>query len=122
MEETLTGLLTSVAGGRRYWVRAPQGAPLPHIVLNRVSGIRDYHLRGASGLVESRVQVDCYGETYASVRAVARAVVAAVSGHRGGSIRGVFVDNERDLPAEDAGPVKRLFRVSIDLMIQHGDS
>jgi hypothetical protein len=121
MEEALTALLANVAGGRRHWVRAPQNVTKPFIVLNRVSGGRDYHMQGPSGFVTSRVQCDIYGETYTSAKTTARALVAAVSGHRGPLIQGVFIDAERDLPAEDSGTVKNLFRVSIDLNITHSE-
>lgn len=122
MEEALTTLLASVASGRRYWVRAPQGATLPYVVLNIVSGVRDYHTRGASGYVQSRVQADCYGATYSTSKTTARALRAATSGVRGGNIQGVFIESERDLPAEDAGPVNNLFRTSVDLIIHHKET
>ncbi len=122
MEEELTALLVHVAGGRRYWGSAERGAVKPYVVLNRISGVADYHMQGASGLVASRVQADCYGATYTSARQAARDLKRAVSGRRSGPIQGVFVDGDRDLPAEDAGPVNQLFRVSIDLIIQHQET
>lgn len=127
MEEALTSLLASVAGGRRYWVRAAQGAARPYVVLNVISAPRDYHTRGASGYVQSRVQCDCYGDTYSSTKTTARAVRAATSGVRSGAIQGIFVETERDLPDGDAGPaanqpVNNLFRISVDLIIHHIES
>ena len=122
MEELLTGLLSGVAGGRRYWGRAPQNAARPFVVLTRVSGFRDYHMQGSSGLVETRVQADCYADTYTAAKGVARAIDTALSGHRAGAIQGIFIDSERDLPAADAGEVNHLFRVSLDLMIHHQEN
>ena len=119
MEETITALLANVAGGRRHWVRAPQAAARPFIVLNRISGTRDYTMQGPSGYVQSRVQVDVYAETYTSAKATARQAIAALSGVRTGSVLGVFLDAERDLTSEDAGTVKHLFRVSLDFNIHH---
>lgn len=121
MEEVLTGLLATVAGGRRYWVRAPATATRPFIVLNRVNGIRDYHMQGASGYIASRVQIDCYADTYSATKAIARSVISSLSGHSGGSIQAIFIESERDLPAADAGEVTNLFRNSIDITIHHGD-
>lgn len=121
MEEILTSLLANVAGGRRFWTRAPQNATKPFIVLNRVSGVRDYHMQGPSGFVSSRVQCDVYAATYTEAKTTARALVGAVSGHRGSIIQGVFIDAERDLPAEDSGVVTNLFRVSIDLNVYHSE-
>lgn len=119
MEEIIVALLAPVADGRCHWVRAPQGEPLPHLILTRVGGVRDYRSAGASGFVPSRVQVDAYADSYTTAKALARSVTATVSGYRSGAILGVFVAAERDLPATDAGEVSHLFRVSLDLSIVH---
>ncbi len=126
MEEALTSLLSGVAGGRRYWVRAPQSlSTRPYLVMHRVSGNRDMHLKGASRYVQSRVQVDIYDDTYGGAKAVARAVRDAVSGFAGTiggvQIQRINVDSERDLPADDTGAVTELYRVSIDLMVHHDE-
>lgn len=121
MEEALTALLASVAGGRRYWTRAPQTAARPFVVMNRVDGIRDYHMQGPSGYVASRVQLDAYGDTYTATKAVARSIVSTLSGHSGGDIQAIFIEGERDLPAADAGDVTNLFRTSIDIIVHHGE-
>lgn len=120
MEEALTALLASVAGGRRYWVRKPQTDPArPYIVMQRIGGLPDYHMQGPSGYVASRVQIDVYADTFTSAHSTADQVVGLLSGYRDGDIRGVFVDGLRDLPASDAGEVSHLFRVSIDVIVHH---
>ena len=123
MEEAITALLAPVAGGRRYWVRAPQGTAYPQIILHRVGGEPHYVMSGPSGYVASRVQVDVYAETYSTLIATERAIVALVSGYAGETastrILGVFIDAIRNLPAEDAGSVTHLFRTTIDLMVHH---
>ncbi len=126
MEEALTSLLSGVAGGRRYWVRAPQSlSTRPYIVMHRVSGNRDMHLKGPSRLVFSRVQVDIYDDSYGGAKTVARAVRDAVSGFAGTiggvQIQRINVDSERDLPADDTGEITELFRTSIDIMIFHDE-
>lgn len=122
MEALLTELLAAVAGGQRYWLRAPQGEKPPYVVLQRASGVRDYHQQGASGLVKSRVQIDCYAATYEDVKTTAVAVVNALSGRRFGIIQAIFIDGERDLPAADAGEVTNLLRTSIDIMVHHKET
>lgn len=122
MEQELTDLLAGVAGGRRHWVRAPQGVELPFIVMQRISGIRDYVNAGPSGYVQSRVQFDVYAGTYVTARSTAWSLVAAISGHSGGTIQGVFVESERDLPASDTGEVSQLYRVSIDAIVHHQET
>jgi hypothetical protein len=119
MEEEITALLASVAGGRRYWVRAPQDAARPFVVLNRITGIIDYQMNGPSGYVSSRIQADCYADTYSATKATARAVKTVLSGYNGGTIQGAFIDNERDLPASDAGEVTNLFRTELDILVHH---
>lgn len=121
MEEALTALLASVASGRRYWGRAPQVEPRPYVVLSRASGVRDYHMQGPSGFVQSRVQIDCYADKYTEAKATGLAVRDALSGYAGGDIQLIQIDSERDLPAADAGEVTHLFRVSIDLIVSHGE-
>jgi hypothetical protein len=129
MEETITGLLASVASGRRYWGRAPQSISAdtgPYLVLSRVDGVRDYQMSGASGYVSSRVQIDVYGKTYTATKTAARAAVAALSGQSltstAGVVQGIFVDSERDLPAADAGEVTSLFRTSVDIIVHHEEN
>jgi len=55
---TVTGVATKV-----HWGLAPQGAPAPYIVVSRVFADPVNNLDGADGMVISRVQVDCWGET-----------------------------------------------------------
>lgn len=126
MEETITALLASVASGRRYWGRAPQGINAdvgPYIVLTRVDGIRNYVMAGPANYVASRVQADVYGKTYTASKQTARAVVSALSGVSVTStvavIQGIFIDSERDFTAADAGEVSQLFRTSIDIIVHH---
>lgn len=122
MEEAITALLATVAGGRRYWVRKPQTDPgRPYLVMQRVSRLPNYHMKGPSGYVFSRLQIDVYGDTFTSTKAAADEARAILSGYAGGDIQGVFLDAERDLPAADAGDVTNLFRISLDFTIHHGE-
>nr|CAD6412998.1 hypothetical protein REQ54_01093 [Rhizobium sp. Q54] len=121
MEEALTALLAPVAGGRRYWVRAPQNVERPFIVLSRIDGLPGYHYQGPSGLVSSRVQIDVYSDRFTEVTSVTRLLKDMLSGYKGGAIQGVFIESERNLPAADAGEVTSLFRTSIDITVHHGE-
>jgi hypothetical protein len=121
MEEDLTTLMASIAAGRRYWVRAPQDTARPYVILNVIDTPRGYTMKRQDGLIQSRVQADVYADSYSSAKSVARSINALLSGYRGGKFQGVFVDSERDLPAETAGSVTPLFRISLDLMIHYGE-
>lgn len=128
MEESLVALLLATAGitslvsTRIYWTLKPQGTANPYIVLTRVSGVRDYAYQGPSRLIPSRVQVDCYGLTFASAKNIARAVEARLSGVKltqGATIfEGGFLEGERDTFEAEATPDK-LFRTSLDFIIWH---
>lgn len=114
--------LPQLVGSRIHWVLSPQKTALPRIVLYRISGVRDMHMNGPSGLVASRVQVDCISTGYASAKAVARSVEARLSGYSGttGNIRfeGCFLIGERDDYSDTETPDK-LFRTSLDFDIWH---
>lgn len=123
MEADLLALLAPIASGRSYYVRAPQGEPYPYLILNRASLVPNYTMAGASGLSQTRMQIDVYGNNWPSTVSTAQALQNLVSGFSGivGSTRfqGIFIDAVRDLPASDAGDVTQLFRISIDIMIHH---
>jgi hypothetical protein len=101
--------------------RRDQGGALPAIVLHRIDGQRDYHLTGASGLVASRMQVDCWAATYGDAKRAARAVDAVMSAARWtvGAVRidAVLIADERDDTFDEDG--NALYRTSLDLMVHH---
>lgn len=123
MEEVITALLASVAGGRRYWMRAPQNTNAeagPYIVLHRIDGVPRYHMEGGDGLVASRIQANCFARTYTAAKAASRALVATLDGYSGGTIQAIFIENEgRDLAATDAGEVNNLFAIAVDFIVHH---
>ena len=116
MQESLTALLladTAIAGltgngDRLYWNVGEQGKPDPMAVLYLISGVPDYHMQGASGLVESRVQIDCRAGTVAEALALARAIEARLSGYRGTrdgiKFMGIFKQSERARFDPDPAP------------------
>lgn len=116
--------VTALVSARINWLRRPQGESLPAIVLHRIDGAPDYHHAGASGLVVSRVQVDCLGLSYASVKAIARAFEAAVTAQTftQGAIRFdvIMIADERDSTFNEAP--ETLFRTSLDLLVHHASA
>lgn len=123
MEQALLALLAPVAGGRRYWLKKPQNdVGSPYLILQRISSPVDYHFQGPDSLRQTRVQIDVYGDSWPAVYQAAREVTSILSGYRGGDIQGIFIDNQRDLPASDAGEVTHLYRTSIDVMVNHQEN
>lgn len=121
MEAKLTALLAPIAGGKRYWVRVPQGTAAPYLLLNKVSDIPAYTMSAPIAHAEARVQIDIYATTFTALASLSTAVKNLLSGYRDEEIQGIFIDSERNLPAADAGDVTNLFRTSIDINIHYGD-
>ncbi|RZJ19122.1 MAG: DUF3168 domain-containing protein [Brevundimonas sp.] len=103
------------------WVRRPQGEALPAIVLHVIDRTPDVHHGGASGVVQARVQVDCWAASYAAAKSLARAVETALTARAfsRGAVRFDVILSiaERDDSFEEAG--KPVFRTSLDLMVHH---
>jgi hypothetical protein len=129
MIEAVTAILladagvTALVGNRVHAMRLPQSVSVwPYINLQQISGVREYHQQGPSGLVEGRLQLDAWGERYLDAKNAAHAAARALSGYRDDTIRGGFIDNERDYADESAGGVTRLFRTQIDIMIWYKET
>lgn len=130
MEEAIYSLLSGDAGltaevsDRIFWNLRPQDdGAFPAIVLRLISSNDKYHMGGADGLTESRIQVDAMGETYAAAKTAARAVTAVLGGYRGtvGStiFQSIEKDNERDTIEGETDDQVRIHQVSIDFLIWH---
>ena len=120
MEEDFRALLladsgvTALAGSRVNWGAHPQGQPLPGVVLTVVSDFEGLVMSGPNKLFEGRVQVDCYGHTYADAKGVARAVRDLLHGYRGGGFRLVEHVATRDSRESGSNEAERPFRTSLD--------
>lgn len=108
-EDFRTALLTDEVKGRigerMSWGEVPQAQPRPLVVLWDITGTPDYTMTGPSGLENRHVQIDAWGEDYASAKEVSRAIVRALALVKGvvgvTEFQGAFVINERD--SNDAG-------------------
>lgn len=117
--------LVAVVETRIDWdVRPQHVTDLPAITLTMVSGNPDYSHDGVTGLVMSRIQVDCWGLTKAAALAASRAVKALLKTgfiQNEVTFQGCFLDNERqgyEEPGSEAP--ERFYRVSLDYLIWHG--
>ena len=94
------------------------------IVLHRVSGVRDYRLSGASGLVQSRIQADCYGATYRACDETAAALIAFLNGYSGTfegvQFQRIEIDDERGTN-ETESEGRHIFMKQVDLLIWHDE-
>lgn len=103
----------------------PQGETRPSVVQNLITEGSGYHMRGDDGLIQVRVQVDCWALTQDLAVNLANLVFDRLTGFSGsvvfGSdspqqeivVRGVFHDQGRD----DYDPVPKLFDRRRDYLI-----
>lgn len=117
MEEQLFALLSNAVSFPLAWGTLGSGTSTPRAAMYRTSGVRDMHMRGL-GLMLGRVQIDCYGATYAEAISASRDIRSALEGYRGGVIQGAFLDAVRDTQADDAN---LLHRVSLTFSITYRD-
>jgi hypothetical protein len=106
--------------------RAPQGEVRPFVVCRRAGGAPVLTYAGPTLLGGRRVQVDCYGDSYADADGLALAAVAALNGFagvvstpafsidvRGALLEDVSDDFEPPVHADEAG----YHRVSLDFLV-----
>lgn len=85
MEEALrahladNGGLRALVDDRIEW--AVRGAA-PSVALHLISSPPDTTLAGQSGLVQARVQIDCWADTFAKAKQIGAAVIAALPPRR----------------------------------------
>jgi hypothetical protein len=127
MQEDLIALIladagvTAAAGTNVWWMRRPQGQVAPFAILQMVSSVPAITMTAEANWTDSRVQVDCYGPTYAVARGVARAVAARLGGYSGTAgttaFQGVFRISERDLYEAGETEADRLYRVMLEFRV-----
>ena len=66
--------VSDVIGTKVFPAIAPQGTELPYITYQIISNNADQHMSGASGLQETRIQLNCWSASYAEVQNLAEAV------------------------------------------------
>jgi hypothetical protein len=116
-----TSGVTALVSQRVYCGSRPQGGALPDIIINRISGAPIYTDDGESGLAEARLELECWGTTYASAKNPARAVIVSLSaffGTVGGTtFQYILLDAERDLREGGGNADEYLFRTQLDFRI-----
>lgn len=121
METSFRALLTSSApitalapADRLTWGRLGQGKPFPAAVLRTVSNIQGMTQQGPDGLWQGRVQIDCYGLTFADALALAEAIIARLNGYRDDHFRLIVLDARRD--HDETSAADRPHRISLDFL------
>lgn len=70
--------VTGIVSNRIYPVLIPQGATLPAITYQRVSGWHEHTLQGYTGMENPQIQVDCWSNSYSTAKGLGLAVRDAV--------------------------------------------
>lgn len=115
----LSSAVTILTGSRLRFEWPDQDTEIPAVVLTRVGGGRESALASANYFEDALLQLDCFADTYATVKALAAAVKAALHGYTGSAgsftIAGVYLRNETDLSEKDGDFERR--RVSLDFSV-----
>lgn len=107
--------LTSLVSTRIYPNIAPQESTLPIVVYRTVSSVRETAMGSDPGIVETRVQLSCFGTTYSSAKNVAKQVRLATQRWSGTGVFDTFIDSEVDLYE----PNTLYHHVMVDIKIHH---
>ena len=108
---TLLGTGNTSAGTRIFPMTAPDAVVRPYLVYQRITANDENVLNGTSGLYNTRLQIDCYADTYAGVNALAAQVDALMVAW---VIQNVSL-GQQDLYEQDV----KLYRIQVDYSIWH---
>jgi hypothetical protein len=122
------GPTAAIIGTRVHPGSIPQDGTVPAIVYQRISTLRETDLDGPSDMVNVRMRLDLWHNTYAGVKALADAVRVALNGvglaspHLLGAepVQFVYLDNDGDLP--DFEGDRRDYRVAQDWIVIHTET
>lgn len=119
-EKGIYTLLSGLAGGRVYALRAPDKAPAPFIIFQRTDSDRWDSMNEASGVVQATIQIDVYAGEFYEAKNLAGSVEMILNKYRGTvegiRIAGISLQNDIDLLDTDE-PV--LFRNSASYLITY---
>lgn len=129
MEEALIAILLAspavraIADARIFPGMVPQGEVMPAVVVNVISGARQYADDGEVGLADVRIQIDAWALTFTDAKRLGRAVTAALSGFDGQvndvEFQSVTQEDERDLQEGGSNAAEYRFRNSRDFIVWH---
>jgi len=116
-----TAGVSAIVGTRVFPGSVPQASSLPAIVINTISGGPQYADDGEIGLDETRIQIDCWAETYSAAKLLGRQVRASLSAFVG-TVDGVvfpyiLLDVIRDMREPGANQSEYLYRTNMDFIV-----
>ncbi|PZU63778.1 DUF3168 domain-containing protein [Sphingobium sp.] len=72
------GTVNALASSRVFWGLRPPKSLLPAITLNVISSVLAEHMKGQQSLQFFRVQMDCWGDSYAATQGLVGAALACI--------------------------------------------
>lgn len=99
-------------------IMLPDNPQYPALTYQTISTVRTYTNDGPLGCVQTRVQLDCWGKTYASLLPIAQAVTNVLDSYTGPLPNGVDVrDIQQDGSHETYEPDAFLYRIQADWLV-----
>jgi|SRR5579884_495242 len=115
----LNGSIAALVGNRVYPVTIPEGAELPCLSYQVVSGASEYALDG-SAETEKTIQFDAWGTTYADAKTIQKALHDLLDGYSGTLADGTQVKGTfRGLELDDFQSEARVYRSLTEYTFQY---
>ncbi|MFZ2995949.1 tail completion protein gp17 [Sphingobium sp.] len=112
--------VSAIVGTKVDWLERPEGDALPAITLQVISGTLDQHMQGLQGLQFARVQLDCWGDSYAQTKSLVDAALEVVLPR--GTIAGVYFRTASATMPRDLGErtdTQFIHRKQTDLTVRY---
>ena len=93
------GNITDLVSTRIYPQVREQADGLPAITYQMISQLHGHDLMGNNGLVEARLQINCFAATILAAAQLADIVKNSLSGFYAGNIQSILLDETNDLPS-----------------------
>jgi len=102
----VTGLIGTSDNMRAYPGRVPDNAGLPYVQVHDISGTHEQMLSARAGVVDGRVQIDCWGGTPLEAYNVADAIRLAMDHIAyGTSVGGVTIQGSHALDTSEVNDI-----------------
>lgn len=112
--------ITDLVSTRIYPQIREQEDGLPAITYQMISQIHDYDLGGNNGLVEARIQINCFAPTILAAAQLADIIKNCLSGFQGGDIQGIILDETNDLPSiEPENEQMNVYAKTMDFFVMY---
>lgn len=111
--------LTLLTSTRIYPLVIPQGPTYPLVTYQRIDGPREDALSSPMGLAHPRIQIDSWGKTYASAKAVATQVRGALQRWDDAAASPAVLDCLLDSDEDSYEADTNIYRVRMDFIVWH---